>query len=202
MLAKGVTISLLTLPLLLTGCGDKADHVSAPGQQQAASAPRSVKSEYSISNKGVGLIQLGMTSSEILAAFPKALAKTEKDGEGMTWMILTLNDEELMRILLDEYDHAAVLIRVTNPKFVTEQGVRVGENLQSAGEKLGGLTDIQWTEIESREFASFAAQPSNIDFQVEGENGGTAGVYNSDETITTTASPLAHIQSIWLTEDM
>ena len=201
MLSKGVTIGLITLPLLLNGCGSgEADHVT--DQQQTA--PQQASQEeaiYKITNEAAGPVQLGMSSAEILSSFPTVTAKTEKDGEGITWMTLSLKGENLMSVLLDEYDHTAVLVRVVSPKFVTEQGVRVGENLHSAGEKLGGLTEIQWTEMESREFASFANGSKNIDFQVAATDG-TAGVYNDNETITTVIAPKAYIHSIWLTEDI
>ena len=202
MLPKGVTIGLITLPLLLNGCGSgENDHVSDQQQtapQQQASSEEAI---YKITNEAAGTVQLGMSSAEILAAFPSVTAKTEKDGEGITWMTLNLKGESLMSVLLDEYDHTAVLIRVTSPKFVTEQGVRVGENLHSAAEKLGGLTEIQWTEMESREFASFANEPKNVDFQVAAADG-TAGVYNDNETVTNVIAPKAYVHSIWLTEDI
>ncbi|MEN9501265.1 MAG: hypothetical protein RI964_550 [Pseudomonadota bacterium] len=201
MLSKGVTIGLITLPLLLNGCGSgDTDHQT--GQQQTV--PRQATQEdagYKITNNAAGPVQLGMSSAEILSTFPNVTAKTEQDGEGITWMTLNLKGENLMSVLLDEYDHTAVLIRVTSHKFVTEQGVKVGENLQSAGEKLGGLTEIQWTEIESREFANFASEPANMDFQVMGTDG-TAGVYNNNETVTNVAAPSAHIHSIWITQDI
>lgn len=202
MLTKGITIGLVTVPLLVSGCdGFNANHQQAPKTKTTIQSTAQDEANYTITANAAGPVQLGMNSADIIAALPGATASTEKDGEGITWMTLTSRGETLMSILLDDNDHSAVLIRIMSPKFVTEQGVRVGENLQSAGEKLGGLTEIQWTEIESREFATFANNPPTLEFQVVG-NDGTAGIYANNEKITNTASPSARIHSIWINEDM
>lgn len=202
MLKKGITIGLVATPLLISGCDDQnANNPPPPKQQTGIHQTAQDEASFTITANAAGPIQLGMNSADILAAFPGATASTEQDSEGITWMTVTLKGENLMSVLLDDNDHSAVLIRVTSPKFATEQGVHVGENLQSAGEKLGGLTEIQWTEIESREFATFANSLPSQEFQVVGADG-TAGVYANNEKITNIASPSARIHSIWLTEDI
>lgn len=195
MLRTGLGIGILVLPLLLNGCGGGTDSDKQP--PPAEQAPVQTLSSYAITAGSAGPVQLGMPSSEILAAMPGVTAGIELDGEGIEWMTLSMNGETLMNVMLDKNTHAANLIRVLSPRFNTEQGIKVGENLQSAGEKLGGLTEIQWTEIESREFATFANAPASMVFQVIG-NDGTAGVYSNGETTTTIASASATIHSIWL----
>ncbi|MEB4591101.1 hypothetical protein VSS37_08940 [Candidatus Thiothrix sp. Deng01] len=196
MLRTRLGIGIVVLPLLLSGCGEDANsNKSSPLAEQSA-AP--ALNSYTITAGSAGPVQLGMPSSEILAAMPGVAAGVELDGEGIEWMTLTLNGETLMNVMLDKNTHAASLIRVLSPRFVTEQNVRVGENLQSAGEKLGGLTEIQWTEVESREFATFTNAPASMVFQVISNDGTTAGVYNKGETSTTIASASATIHSIWL----
>lgn len=199
MLRTGLGISMLIVPLLLNGCGgDTVD----PGKQPppAEQSASQLLSNYTITTGSAGPVQLGMPSAEILAALPGVTAGVELDGEGIEWMTLSMNNETLMNVMLDKNTHTASLIRVLSPRFATAEGVRVGENLQSAGDKLGGLTEIQWTEVESREFATFANVPASMVFQVI-SNEGTAGVYSNGETITTLASASAAIHSIWLMQD-
>lgn len=194
---------LLLLPLLLAGCGDNTNSSQPVINQTQVSSQTTGQAQdnYTITDTAAGPVQLGMLSSDILATLPGATAAIEQDGEGIEWMTVSLNGESLMNIMLDRTTHTANLIRILSPRFITENGVKVGENLQSVGEKLGGLTEIQWTEIESREFATFAKTPATMIFQVIGKSDRTAGVYSNGDTITTVADSSATIQSIWLMED-
>lgn len=190
---------LLWLPLcLLAGCG--AEDVPAPATPLAPSSATPLLDNYAITSGAAGGVQLGMPSAEILAKFPTATAQLELDSDRVEWVNLSYQTEPLMSIMLDKNTHTASLIRVLSPRFRTEQGVSVGENLQSASDKLGGLSEIQWTEIESREFATFNKAPDNMVFQVVAATG-TAGIYKNGETSTTLASPSATIHSIWLMQE-
>jgi hypothetical protein len=200
---RGLIASLISVPLLITGCGgsDHASNQTSPTPQQAAvSHPaKQAKGDHLITPNSVGPVTLGMDMNDVQAALPETSSKTEPDGEGIEWINIDNKGDVLMSILLNE-EHAVSLIRVFSPQFHTEQGVAVGDNLQSAADKLGGLNEIQSTEIESREFATFKNAPTNIEFQVSGKDG-TAGVYGNDETNTSIAAPSASIQSIWVMED-
>jgi hypothetical protein len=195
--------SLVVLPLFLSGCGaDNTDPQQTASQAPLANTPATPPSVdyYTITDTSAGPVQLGMLSSDILALIPDAKATIEQDAEGIEWMTLSVDSEALMNIMLDRSTHSVSLIRIISPRFITKQGVKVGENLQSVGEKLGGLREIQLTEIESREFATFTNAPVTMVFQVVGKNS-TAGIYPSAETITAVAAPSATIHSIWLMED-
>lgn len=191
---KLTTASLLVLSLLAGGC-DESNQPSQPAPQTQGTANR-----YLITSAAAGPVQLGMNMNEVLIALPEATSENEQDGEGINWADIKMQDETIMSLLLDENDHTVSLIRVFSPEFATEQGVHVGENLQSVADKLGGLNEIQSTEIEAREFATFKNSPQGVEFQVVGGDG-SAGVYSNSETITSIASPSATVHSIWIVED-
>lgn len=193
---------LLGFNLMITGCeqGSEASRKPTPdntaGQQQSAGK----QDAFTITSNSAGVVQLGMTLNEVLAVIPDATSKTTQDGEGIEWTDINIKDETAMSVLLND-DQTISLIRVFSPAFSTEQGVRVGDNIQQAADKLGGLSEIQSTEIESREFATFKNASSNVEFQVVGKDDASAGVYASGDTSTSIASPTATIQSIWVVED-
>ncbi|MDD5391918.1 MAG: hypothetical protein PHE17_02740 [Thiothrix sp.] len=202
MLRKSLTISLISLTLLLSACGND-DAGKDAGKPTASASPTQTApdagSKFAITSNAAGLVQLGMSLDDVLAALPDATTKTEQGGDGIEWTNIELKGKAVMSVLLNE-DHTVSLIRVFSPQFTTEQGVTVGENLQSAADKLGGLNEIQSTEIESREFATFKNASPSMEFQVIGKDG-SAGVYNNNETTTAVASPSATIHSIWIMED-
>lgn len=190
--------------LLAGGCDQgKDDNHSLSAPESAAQNSQHPAGEqedsFTITSNAAGVVQLGMTLNEVLAVLADATSKTEQDGEGIEWTNINIKDEAVMSVLLNE-DQSISLIRVFSPKFSTGQGVRVGENIQSAADKLGGLSEIQATEIESREFATFKNASPNVEFQVVGKDS-SAGVYANAETTTSIASPSATIHSIWIVED-
>lgn len=200
MLRLGLIGGVLLFAALLQGCEpDNPDEVAHAGDAQQVTAPATTAEiNFTITADAAGPVKIGMPVADIMTALPGAVAKVEMDGGGVEWTAISLNGEVLMNIVQDR--NAVALIRVLSPRLQTEKGVKVGENLQSAGEKLGGLTEIQWTEIESREFATFANSPANVVFQVIGDDG-TAGVYQNGEIITNIASSSATIHSIWIMEN-
>lgn len=202
MLRKHLIISLLSLTAALAGCGDdnSAGKLTSNAQPNAATqtAPISNK-KLLITDNAAGVVQLGMSLTDALTALPDATSKVEADGEGIEWTTIEIKGQAVMSVLLNE-DQSISLIRVFSPQFTTAQGVTVGENLQSAADKLGGLTEIQSTEIEAREFATFKNSPKNMEFQVIAKDG-RAGIYAKDESLTANASPTATIHSIWIVED-
>ncbi|MBJ6611491.1 MAG: hypothetical protein JG718_14110 [Candidatus Thiothrix moscowensis] len=194
MFRKNLGAGVVGLALLLGGCDNSS------GDKPPASVQQNANSRYLISSTAAGAVQLGMNLNEVLIALPNATSSNEQDGEGITWAAITVHGEIIMRLMLDDADHTVNLIRVFSPEYKTEQGVHVGENLQSVADKLGGLTEIQATEIESREFATFKNSPQNVEFQVVGRDG-SAGVYANSGTSTSIASPSATIHSVWIMED-
>jgi hypothetical protein len=197
---------LLTLALgfgLLTGGCDQENGTSKPpatgNVTQTEQQPATQESTLTITSDAAGVVQLGMTLNEVLTVLADATSKTTQDGDGVEWTDINIKDEAVMSVMLND-EHTISLIRVFSPRFSTEQGVRVGENIQSAADKLGGLSEIQSTEIESREFATFKNSSPNVQFQVIGKDG-SAGVYANAETTTSIAAPSATIQSIWILED-
>lgn len=195
---------MIGFSLLTGGCDQGKDNkhpLSTPESAAQTGQHPEGKQEgsFAITSNAAGVVQLGMTLNEVLAVLADATSKTTQDGDGIEWADINIKDETVMSVLLND-DQTIALIRVFSSKFSTEQGVRVGDNIQSVADKLGGLAEIQSTEVESREFATFKNAPSNLEFQVIGKDG-TAGVYANAETTTSIASPSATIHSIWIVED-
>ncbi|QTR51074.1 hypothetical protein [Candidatus Thiothrix anitrata] len=201
MLLKLLTASLLfSTGVLITACGeDKAPSSPQTTPPVSNTTTTQPSPNNAITSLAVGSVALGMNLDEALASIPNATSETAEDGEGIEWTAINVAANTLMNVLLNE-EGSIALIRVFSPQFTTPQGVAVGMSVQDAADKLGGLTEIDFTEIESREFAKFKNMPDNTEFQIMSEEG-MAGVYANGATTTMMASPSATISSIWIVED-
>lgn len=192
-------LSILLATGLLAGCGTGEQPPQQPPTPEQAAKP-TPSNTYPLTEQAAGPVQLGMAISEIITSLPDIQTSMETDSSGVQWVNIQQNNEPLLSVMVEKPSHRVSVIRVLSPRFVTKQGVQVGENLQSASEKLGGLRSIQLTEVESREFATFQRAPETMVFQVTNPNGGTAGVYQNDKTETNLTAPSATIHSIWLVQ--
>jgi hypothetical protein len=86
-------------------------------------------------------------------------------------------------------------IEVWSKNFQTAEGVRPAMKVAEVEKKYGKVKEIMISEIESREFATFANQPEGIQFRLLSEDS-TAGNYAKGESKTTRYAPNAYLFSI------
>jgi hypothetical protein len=150
------------------------------------------QSSHLITTNSAGPVKLGMTVAQVRRAVrPMKLSRTS-DGDGVALIAVKSGKIEIMTLFAGEEDQNAPiketakveLIQVWSPGFATQNGVHVGMSLRTAEKKFGRVTQIMMSEIEQREYATFANQPKNLNFRVEVE-GSTAGIYASGKNTTT-----------------
>ncbi|MEN9355532.1 MAG: hypothetical protein RL318_2857 [Fibrobacterota bacterium] len=170
--------------LWIAGCQQSE---KTPGSSSADSTgvpvTDSVKSSASaclVDSLGVGGIRLGMSLATARKALPGARFERSGDGDGMAsvtvkrdsadWMDLYTTVEDPEAALTDT--ETVTVIQTTHEGCATAGGVHPGLPLDQAAAKLGALTEISLSEIESREYATFAATPQWLGLRVDG-----AGIY-------------------------
>lgn len=108
------------------------------------------------------------------------------DGEGIAYVDVLEKETLLMRLYAgEENSESAVnerakieLIEAVDDRFATVGDVRPGMPLRQVERIYGKLREIVLSEIEQREYATFARQPSGLSFKVgAGENVAYAGIY-------------------------
>ncbi len=114
----------------------------------------------------MGPVKIGMTLTEAQKAMPGARFVRSTDGEGrpLVSVIPKKMKQELFVLFADESDDAITgnkkisFIETFNQHCKTAQGVYPGMPLPLVEKRLGKITEIMTSEIESREFVTFAGQ--------------------------------------------
>lgn len=215
--------AFLGAALLLSACNgsgsistsaspDASPPIASPSASPSASAspaasPTVTAENTTITEKGVGAAQLGMTLGELKQVLGETATFTEKSpfmvdfdaievsqgGEVQFYLLhlakQPLQDSDLIQGIL-----------VTNPRFQTAEGVGAGTTIAQAEQAYGKATLSYNTQNESREYARFERQPSpNISFATGNGSQNPAGIYaaaTSEYSETNQFRPDARIQSI------
>ena len=164
---------------------------------------RSAKSNRLITRRAAGPVRLGMTIGEVRRSWPGVVLQRTSDGEGLALIAVTKSNDTLMTLYAGETNPEARInqrariehIEVLDKSFHTEADVHPKMQLRDVAQKYGKLREVTMTEIESREFATFARQPAGIHLRVMAEDG-LAGVYDEGKNTTTRYSPSAYVFSI------
>lgn len=136
-----------------------------------------------------------MTIDEARAALPAGhrLERTS-DGDGLALIAVTkaaagsspASERPIMTLFAGEEDPAKPvdgkariqIIEVWSPDYSTARAeVTPGMAVSDVESVWGTLVSIQWSEIESREYAKFGKQPKGLTVRVEGVGNATAGQY-------------------------
>lgn len=156
-----------------------------------------------ITENSVGSLRLGMTVAKARNALRGSTLSRTTDGEGVAMIAVKRGGNTSMRLYAGEEnpdarinEHAVIqLVEVWDAGYRTAAGVHSQMPLRQVEQKYGKLQEIRLSEIEAREYATFANQPAGIQLRVMNENG-MAGVYPDGQNRTTRYAPSASVLSI------
>lgn len=132
--------------------------------------------ECLIQKDGIGGIKLGQNLKQVKQKFPKAKMDKTSDADGVSFVAITLSKDILVFASQDREDDPDAPIKLhkkinfletDSPTCHTTSGVHPGMKIKDAEAKLGKVKGIQLSEIEAREYATFARQPKHFGFRVE-----------------------------------
>ena len=132
--------------------------------------------ECLIQKDGIGGIKLGQNLKQVKQKFPKAKMERTSDAEGVAYVAITLSKDVMVIAFQDGDDDPDSPIKLHkkidslstySPACHTASGVHPGMKIKDAEAKLGKVKKIIMSEIEAREYVTFARQPKNFTFEVE-----------------------------------
>jgi hypothetical protein len=153
-----------------------------------------------ITANSAGKVKLGMTIAQVRKAVaPMKLSRTS-DGEGVALIAVKQDKTEVMTIYAGEDDRDTPIdnkarvdqIWVWSKAFKTEAGVYPGMLVSGAEGRYGNVKEIVMSEIESREFATFANHPAGLYVRLDSGDGN----FPAGSNTTTKYKPTAKIFSI------
>jgi hypothetical protein len=116
-----------------------------------------------------------MTLAEARHMLPGAKFVRISDGDGVALVEVTFGEGDSVVVWAGEEDPDAPIdwsgriltLSTTSETFHTSQGIRPGALVVEVIKTLGPVREIVVSEIESREFIAFAAQPSWLVFRLD-----------------------------------
>ncbi len=165
-----------------------------------------------ITETSVGALRLGMTVASARKALPGFTLSRTTDGEGVALIAVTKLGVDTARkrggnTLITLYagesnpdariNERAVIefVEVWDAGYRTAAGVHPKMPLPEVEQKYGKFEEITLSEIEAREYATFANQPTGIQLRVMNDNG-MAGVYPDGQRKATSYAPSSYVSSI------
>ncbi|MGH9968778.1 MAG: hypothetical protein ACREBG_13245 [Pyrinomonadaceae bacterium] len=198
-------LAALTLILMsLSGARDVHSATQTSAQLFFLSDPFQIHSSANlITENSVGPVRLGMTVTQARKALPGFTLSRTSDGEGLALIAVKRGGKTLMTLYAGEANPDARVNERAVIEFVeawdvgyrTAAGVHTTMPLRDVERKYGKLEEIILSEIEQREFATFANQPAGISLRVMNENG-LAGVYSDGQRKATRFAPSSYVFSI------
>jgi hypothetical protein len=132
-----------------------------------------------ISATGIGPIKVGMTLADARKAVPRAAFTRVSDGDGAALVRITLARDVTMQAWADEEDpekpidwrKTILTLETFSEAFRTAEGAHPGMKVKDANRLYGATVTIETSEIESRQFITFAKHPRGLLFRLD-ETGG------------------------------
>ncbi|MBV6627155.1 MAG: hypothetical protein KI793_30160 [Rivularia sp. (in: Bacteria)] len=139
-----------------------------------------------ISTQGIGDARLGMTYAELKKTLDSKTTYEVKSPFMVDFDAIAVNQDgkTLYYIIypaVETFSNSSKIETITteNPDFVTDKGVGAGTKIKDAQAAYGKATLGYHTQNESREYVTFANQPSDISFRPLTPPGRFAGIYKS-----------------------
>lgn len=195
------TLTILVFP----ACGLASQDVRVPGAADvspgavaAARAPAEQDARL-ITEAAMGPVRLRMTLDEARRALPTASFTRTSDGDGAALVDVGFPDGESLVLWADEDDPESpvdwskkiVTIETFSATFHTRDGTRPGSLVRDVIRRFGPVQKIVESEIESRQFITFARQPEGVTFRLD-----YTGIFPPGTRRTTRFEPGAKILSI------
>ncbi|HXG55078.1 MAG TPA: hypothetical protein VNJ03_06830 [Vicinamibacterales bacterium] len=141
----------------------------------ATQAPSQTPLDRLISAKRIGSIQLGMTLGEARKAAPAAAFNRRSDGDGAALVEITIAPRVSITAWAEEDDPEAPIdwskrirsLETFSAAFRTADGARPGARVSELTRLYGPTRTIDTTEMESREYITFARHPERLRFRLD-----------------------------------
>jgi hypothetical protein len=127
-----------------------------------------------ITASAMGHVRLGMTLEDARRALPGASFRRTSDGDGAALVEIAFGQEVSLSVWADEDDPATpidwskriVTIETFSAAFHTREGIHPGSLVTEVATLFGPVQAIVKSEIESREYVTFARQPRTLTFRL------------------------------------
>lgn len=181
-----------------TGFGQKPAAMTVKGYfhneklQTEQLGPVKAMLDFLITDNSVGPVRLGITVAQARRALRGLTLSRTSDGEGIALIAVKRRKQTVMTLYAGEQNPASRInergkiefIEVWSASYHTADGVHPKMPLREVEQKYGQLKQIILSEIEAREFATFATQPGRMQLRIADDNG-MAGIYNEGQNTTT-----------------
>lgn len=154
-----------------------------------------------IQPESVGPIHSGMTVGQVRQALRGATLRPSVDAAGFPVLLIIRDGLHTMDVYpAGELKESSKIgaIRVFDAGCATADGIHPGMRLSEVGQRFGRLKRLRVTDTESREYAEFERLPPWLRIQV---GNGQAGIYPPGKRCTTSYVAVAHIASLWVSEE-
>jgi hypothetical protein len=167
-------------------------------------AQKKMPSKNLITSNSVGELKIGMTVAQARKVLKGFTLERTSDGEGIALIGAREGEREYaMTIYAGEEDPEAKIdenakiemVEVLYSTYQTAAGVHPRMPVSEAEKKYGKVTEIMMSEIEAREYATFARQPKGLQFRVAAD-GKDAGKYTGGQRTSKTYTPGTYLHSI------
>ena len=156
-----------------------------------------------ITATSVGPVKLGMTVAQARSALPGVTFSRTTGGDGEALIAVKRGENLMMTLYTGDakptapIDDRAVIafVEARDAGYRTSAGVNPTMRLQEVERRYGKLDEISLSEIEAREYATFANHPAGISFRVRTDSV-LAGVYPANQTRTERYVPSAYVFGI------
>jgi len=152
-----------------------------------------------ITASAMGHVRLKTTLDEARRTLPGASFSRTSDGDGAALVEIAFGPDDSLSVWADEDDPAAsidwskriVTIETFSAAFHTREGIHPGSLVTEAAKFFGPVREIVKSEIESREYVTFARQPRPLTFRLD-----DTGIFSPGRRHTTSFAPGAKIWSM------